>query len=171
MNGSARRDGPFTSGWTTYFRTFVLRGVSDMVSTGRIFIHRLNRQCGEGGGGFPSCGLTASCAMSGLTVSIHLVYPTLIAQYIVFEILTEARAGWTGQPGELARLLSSELRTAAHLFWGGFRHGKYWQNLHTQGQPPVWGGFCHVGLQCQGLQSVCIWFTLAEYHSTYCLKY
>ena len=154
--------------------------------------------------GFLSCGLTASSAMSGLTVSMHLVYPswilqyilfeiltearerwtsqpavvatsppwtTLIAQYIVFEILTEARAGWTGQPGELARSLSGELRTSAHLFWGGFRHGKYWQNLHTHGQPPVWGGFCHVGLQCQGLQSVCIWFTLAEYHSTYCLKY
>ena len=29
------------------------------------------------------------------------------------------------------------------------------------------GEFCHVGyqkaLQCQGLQSVCIWFTLAEF--------
>ena len=127
------------------------------------------------GGGFLSCGLTASSAMSGLTVSIHLVYLTLIAQYIVFEILTEARAGWTAQPGELARSLSSELRTSAHLFWGGIRHGKYWQNLHTQGQPPVWGGFCHAGyqqaLQCQGLQSVCIWFTLAEFDSTYCLKY
>ena len=30
-----------------------------------------------------------------------------------------------------------------------------------------WGGFCHAGyqqaLQCQGLQSVYIWFTLAEF--------
>ena len=167
MNWSARRACPFTPEWTTYSHTLVLRGVSVMVSTGRTYRHRVNRQYG----GFLPCGLPASSAMSGLTVSIHLVYPTLIAQYIVFEILTEARAGWTGQPGELARSLSSELRTSAHLFWGGFRHGKYWQNLHTQGQPPVWGGFCHVGLQCQGLQSVCIWFTLAEYHSTYCLKY
>ena len=204
--------------------------------------------------------------MAGLTVSMYLVYPSWIPQYILFEILTEARAGWTDQPARMARSLSSELRTSAHLFWGGFRHGKYWQNLQTQGLPPVWGGgvlscglpassamsgrtvsmhlvypnripqyilfeiltearagwtgeptgiarslpselltsaqislsgvsvmvstsriyrhrvncqgaggFCHVGyqqaLQCQGLQSVCIWFTLAEFHSTCCLKY
>ena len=118
VNGSARRGGPFTPGWTTYFRTFVLRGVSNMVSTGKIFIHRLNRQCG--GGGFLSCGLPASSAMSGLTVSMHLVYPSWIPQYILFETLTEARAGWTSQPAGLASSPPSELRTPAHLFWGGF---------------------------------------------------
>ena len=54
-------------------------------------------------------------------------------QYILFEILTEGREGWTGQPAGLARSPPSELRTPAHLFWGGFRHGKYWQNLQAQG--------------------------------------
>ena len=60
-----------------------------MVSTGRIYKHMVNSQCG----GFLSCGLTASSAVSWLTVSMHLVYPTLIPQYILFELLTEARAG------------------------------------------------------------------------------
>ena len=32
-----------------------------------------------------------------------------------------------------------------------------------------WGGFCHAGyqqaLECQGLHSVCIWVTLAEFQA------
>ena len=43
--------------------------------------------------GYLSCGLPASFAMSGLTVSNHLAYPNIIPQYILFEILTEARPG------------------------------------------------------------------------------
>ena len=67
-----------------------------MVSTGRIYRHRVNRQCG---GGFLSCGLPASSSMSGLTISMHLLYPSRIPQYILFVILTEARPGSSAMSG------------------------------------------------------------------------
>ena len=54
-------------------------------------------------------------------------------QYILFEILTEAREGGTGQPARLARSSPSELVLPHICFAGDFRHGKYWQNLQAQG--------------------------------------
>ena len=129
VNGSARKAGKFNPEWTTYSSTFVLRGVSAMVSTGRIYRHRVKRQCG---GGFLSCGLPASYAMSGLTVSMHLVYPSWIPQDMLFEILREAMAGWRVSPQGWP-VHSRVNYVLPHIcFEGGFRHGKYWQNLHTQ---------------------------------------
>ena len=116
VNGSARRSGPCTPEWTTYSRTLVLSGVSAMVSTGRMYRHRVIRQCVGVSVMWVTSKLCNVRAYSQYTFGL----PSWIPQYILYEILTEAREGWTGQSAVLARSLPSELRTSAHLFWGGF---------------------------------------------------
>ena len=115
VNGSARSAGPFTPEWTTYFRTFVLRGVSIMVSTGWIYRQRVNSQCG----GFSVMWVTSKLCNFRAYSQYAFGLPSWIPQYILFEILTEAREGWTGLPAGLASSPPSELRTPAHLFLRG----------------------------------------------------
>ena len=105
----------FTPEWTTYSRTFVLWGVSIMVSTGRIYRQRVNRQCG----GFSVMWVTSKLCIVRAYSQYAFGLPSRIPQYILFEILTEAREGWTGLSAGLASSPPSELRTPAHLFLRG----------------------------------------------------
>ena len=200
MNGAARRAGKFTPEWTTYSGTFFLRGVSVMVSTGRIYRHRVNRQCG---------GVSVMWVNSKLcNVRAYRQYafglPYLNSTAHIFWNINRGHGGVNGsarRDGPFTPQWTTYFRTfvlkgvCVMVSTGRiYRHrinrqcggiSVMWvlsklcnfraYSLQTQGYPPVWGGFCHVGyqqaLQCQGLQSVCIWFTLAEFHSTCCLKY
>ena len=126
VNGSARTACPFTLECNTYSGTFVLNGVSVMVKTAESTDTVLSASVG----GFLSCGLPASSAMSGLTVSMHLVYPRWIPQYILFEILTEARPGSFAMsgltvsmhlvyPSGIPQYILFEILTEARAGWTG----------------------------------------------------
>ena len=115
MNGSARR---FALSLPSELRTpahLFLRGVSIIVSTGWIYRQRVNSQCG----GFSVMWVTSKLCNFRAYSQYAFGLPSWIPQYILFEILTDAREGWTGLPAGLASSPPSELRTPAHLFLRG----------------------------------------------------